>query len=246
MRLVAWLMLCAALAFAQVPPQVTGVPGVPSWRQTFSGYLNRAPGSWTARDLAVLESQLALAGQYCTGLTPGDYEANRALVRQMTAYLATIQVAEKDAPTRTSLRRLTRSLAAFPCAYGVVVPGQQPTAAPAPPPPPPPGEVPFTTVAPDLGNIPQADQDTAKDLRDRYASDAARAATSWKNADQVRRNLQVKGMSLNAQTAASVDRLKLLLDDAADALRNHRWDEALSSLQGVEATIDKVNKTVGN
>ena len=53
-------------------------------------------------------------------------------------------------------------------------------------------------------------------------------------------------MSLNAQTAAAVDRLKLLLDEAAGALRDHKWDDALSSLQAVEATTQKVNSTVGN
>ena len=239
MRLIATLLVCAA-AYAQVP----GVPRS-AWRQTFSGYLNRAPGSWTARDLQAFESQIALAGQYCTGLTPGDYESNRALVRQMAAYIATIQVAEGDAPMRASLRRLTRSLAAFPCAYGVAVPGQQPPPVAAAPPPPP-GEPPFAMMAPALGDVPKGDQDTAKDLRERYNMDASHAATAWKNADQIRRNLAVKGMSLNAQTAAAVDRLKLLLDEAADELRDHKWDDALSSLQGVEATTEKVNKTVGN
>ncbi len=249
MRLIASLVLCAVCAFSQVPPQAAGgpgVPGVPGWRQTFGGYLNRPPGSWTARDLQGFETQLALAGQYCTGLTPGDYEANRQLVRQMAAYLATIQVAAGDREANLSLRRLTRSLAAFPCAFAVI-PGQQPPpAAASVAPPPPPGEPPFTMTAPDLGDVPKADQDTAKDLRDRYNSDASRAATAWKNADQVRRNLSVKGMSLNAQTAASVDRLKVLLDDAASALRDHKWDDALSSLQAVEGTTEKINKTVGN
>lgn len=240
MRVLLSLLLCAA-AYAQVP----GVPRS-AWRQTFGGYMNRPPGAWSARDLRDFESQLALAGQYCTGLTPGDYESNRELVRQMTAYIATIQVAEGDTQMHASLRRLTRSLAAFPCAYGVVVPGQQPAAAAAPPPPPPPGEPPFTMTAPVLTGVPKADQDTAKDLRERYNGDASRAATAWKNADQIRRNLSVKGMSLNAQTSAAVDRLKLLLDEAAGELRDHKWDDALSSLQGVEATIEKVNKTVGN
>lgn len=237
MRLILSLLLCVA-AYGQVPAS--------AWRQTFSGYLNRPPGSWTARDLQAFESQIALAGSYCVGLTPGDYETNREMVRQMTAYLATVQVAAGDPQMRTSLRRLTRSLAAFPCAYGVV-PGQQqgPPAAAAPPPPPP-GEVPFSTSPPVLTNVPKADQDTAKDLRERYSMDASHAATAWKNADQIRRNLQVKGQSLNSQTAAAVDRLKLLLDEAADALREHKWDDALSSLQGVEATTQKVNSTVGN
>jgi hypothetical protein len=231
------------------PGGVVGPYGVGAtrWRQTFGGYLGRAPGSLTYRDLQEMESQIALAGQYCVGLTPGDYESNRELVRQMTTYLAGIQVAAGDQRMNLSLRRLTRSLAAFPCAYGVV-PGQQPPpgAAAAPPPPPPPGEPPFTMSAPVLSNVPKADQDTAKDLRERYAMDASHAATAWKNADQIRRNLSVRGQSLNAQTSAAVDRLKILLDEAADALRDHKWDDALSSLQGVEATTQKVNSTVGN
>lgn len=238
MRLVASLLLLSAVGFAQVPSS--------AWRQAFGGYLNRPPGSWNAHDLQEFESQIALAGSYCVGLTPGDYESNRELVRQMTAYLATVQVAAGDPQMKTSLRRLTRSLAAFPCAFGVVPGGRQQPPQPAAPPPPPPGEPPFTMSAPVLTNVPKADQDTAKELRERYSSDASRATTAWKNADQVRRNLSVKGQSLNAQTSAAVDRLKLLLDEAADALREHKWDDALSSLQGVEATIQKVNSTVGN
>jgi hypothetical protein len=238
MRLVFTLLLSATI-YAQVPSS--------AWRQTFSGYLSRPPGSWTESDLEQMEGVLALAGQGCVGLTPGEYEANRELVRQMTTYLGTVQVATSDARMRTSLRRLSRSLGSFRCAYAFA-PGQQQqqAAAPPPPPPPPPGEVPFTTSAPVLTNVPKADQDTAKELRERYSSDASRAAIAWKNADQVRRNLQVKGQSLNAGTAAAVDRLKLLLDEAAEALRDHKWDDALSSLQGVEATTQKVNSTVGN
>src|SRR5580704_16072954 len=113
MRVLISLLVCVA-AYAQAP----------NWRQSFTGLLNRPPGTLSVRDLQLLESQLALAGQYCVGLTAGDYEANRALVRQMTTYLATVQVAAQDAPMRTSLRRLSRSLAAFPCAYAVP-PGQQ-------------------------------------------------------------------------------------------------------------------------
>jgi hypothetical protein len=234
MRAFVALFLCGA-ALAQVP----------HWRQTFSGLMNRPPGSLTARDLQQMETELALAGQYCTGLTPGDYESNRALVRQMTTYLASVQVAAGDPQMNVSLRRLSRSLAAFPCAYALS-PGQHPAPPAATPAPPPPGEPPFAISAPLLSDVPKADQDTAKDLRERYSMDAGRAATAWKNADQIRRNLSVKGMSLNAGTAAAVDRLKLLLDEAADELRDHKWDDALSSLQGVEATTQKVNSTVGN
>jgi hypothetical protein len=237
MRLIASLLLCAA-AYAQVP-------GAPNWRQSFSGLLNRPAGSLTAGDLQLLESQMVLAGSYCVGLTPGDYEANRALVRQMATYLATVQVAAGDPQMRTSLRRLTRSLTAFPCAYGVVA-GQQAAPAAAPPPPPAPGEAPFAKSAPVLSNVPKDDQDMAKDLRERYDMDAGHAASAWKNAEVIRRGLVAKGMSLNAQTSAAVDHLKLFLDEAASALREHKWDDALSSLQAVEAETTKVNKTVGN
>jgi hypothetical protein len=217
----------------------------PNWRQTFTGLLNRPPGSLNTRDLQLLESQMALAGQYCVGLTPGDYEANRALVRQMATYLATVQVAAGDQQMNLSLRRLTRSLTAFPCAYGLP-PGQQQPPSVAAPAPIVPGEAPFAKTAPVLQDVPKADQETAKDLRERYASDAGRAATAWKNAEVIRQGLVAKGMSLNAQTASSVDHLKVLLDEAADELRDHKWDDALSSLQAVEATTEKVNKTVGN
>jgi hypothetical protein len=236
MRLFVSLLLCAA-AYAQVPSS--------AWRQSFNGFLNRPPGSLSARDLQTLESQIALAGSYCVGLTPGDYEANRQLVRQMTTYLASVQVAAGDQPMNLSLRRLTRSLAAFPCAFGVI-PGQQQPPPAAAPPPPAPGEPPFAKTAPVLQGVPKADQDTVKDLRERYDMDASHAATAWKNAEVIRQGLVAKGMSLNAQTAASVDHLKLFLDQAADALREHKWDDALSSLQAVESETQKVNKTVGN
>jgi hypothetical protein len=209
------------------------------------GYLGKPPGSLTARDLQQMETELALAGQYCVGLTPGDYEANRQLVRQMTTYLAAIQVAAGDQQMNLSLRRLTRSLAAFPCAFAVL-PGQQQPAPAAAPLPPAPGEAPFAKTAPVLQDVPKADQDTANDLRERYDTDASHAAIAWKNAEVIRQRLVAKGMSLNAQTAASVDHLKVLLDEAAEALREHKWDAALSSLQAVEATTDKVNKSVGN
>jgi hypothetical protein len=234
MRFLVALLLCAA-AYAQAP----------NWRQSFSGLLNRPPGTLSVRDLQLLESQMALAGQYCVGLTPGDYEANRQLVRQMTAYLATVQVAAQDAPMKTSLRRLSRSLAAFPCAYSVI-PGQQPPPAAAPPPPPVPGDAPFAKTAPALLDVPKADQANAKDLRERYEIDASHAATAWKNAQVIAQGLAAKGMSLNAQTAASVDHLALFLDEAAEALRGHQWDDARSSLEAVEAETQKVAKAAGN
>ena len=76
--------------------------------------------------------------------------------------------------------------------------------------------------------------------------DAGRAATAWRNAEIMRRELSAKGMSLNAQTASSLDNLGLFLDEAADAMREHKWEDALSSLQAVETATQKVAKAVGN
>jgi hypothetical protein len=235
-------LLCGVLA-AQKPP-ASGAPGAPLWRQTFGGILNRLPGSLNVRDLQLLESQMAMSGAYCTGLTPGDYEANRQLVRQMVTYLATVQVATQDREMNASLGRLTRSLGAFPCAYAL--PPQQQAQPGAPPPPPAPGEPPFSKQAPALKNIAKADQEAANDLKERYESVASRAAVAWQNAEVVRRGLIAKGMNLNAQTAASVDHLKLFLDQATTALNAHDWKEAGEALDRTEYETQKVGKAVGN
>lgn len=76
--------------------------------------------------------------------------------------------------------------------------------------------------------------------------DAGRAATARSNADAMRQRLAAKGMSLNAQTAAAVDNMQLLLEQANEALREHRFDDALSNLQAVEAQTQKVARDVGN
>jgi hypothetical protein len=63
--------------------------------------------------------------------------------------------------------------------------------------------------APPLQNVAKPDEETAKDLRERYDIAASHAATAWKNAEVICEGLIAKGMALNAQTAASVDHLKL-------------------------------------
>jgi len=42
-----------------------------------------------------------------------------------------------------------------------------------------------------------------------------------------------------------VSRLQLFFEEATTALHEHRWDDALSSLQGAEAVTQKVAKAVG-
>ncbi len=105
---------------------------------------------------------------------------------------------------------------------------------------------PSATTAPASQEMSKADQATARDLRERFNMDSSRAAQARDNAEVIRQRLAAKGMSLNAQTASAIDNLGFLLQQAEDALRDHRWDDALSSLQAVEAQTQKVANTVGN
>jgi histidine ammonia-lyase len=99
--------------------------------------------------------------------------------------------------------------------------------------------------APDVGKVPDEQQETAADMLVRYDTDAARSATVWKNAETLRISLAGRGMALNAQTATAVGRFQLLYEEAATAIKEHNWAEALSSLQAAEATTQKVANTVG-
>ncbi len=233
-------LVVSSLAMGQKP----AAHGAPQWQQTFQGILSKPPGAVNARDLSRLEGELASAGQYCVGLTPADYQTNRELVRRMAAYMATVQAPAGDRRMNTSLNRIAHSLTAFPCAFGA--PGGEP----APPPPEPaaanPGDPPFALKAPELQGVANGELERAKDLGDRYNGDAARAANAWRNAATIHQNLQAGGMALNADTAASVDRLTLDLAGAQDALRDHKWDDALASLQAAEYETQKIGKTVGN
>lgn len=112
-------------------------------------------------------------------------------------------------------------------------------------PPPQPGDPPFSLRSPNLGKVPDAEQEAAADLQVRYDTDAARSAGVWKNAEVMRINLASRGLSLNSDTTAAVIRLKTLYDEAADAMQAHRWDEALSNLQAAEATTQRAAKVVG-
>jgi len=219
-----------------------GVAGNPLWRRNLLGVIGQQPGKATVRDIEQIEQYMLSAAPYCMSLTPGDYEANRELARQMTAYLMTVNTMATDPQTRAAAMRASRAVAVFPCAF----PQQQPKQAPgAPPPPKQASEPPFAQKAPELEGVADADKETAADLRQRYETDAAKAAAAWHNAETMRQSLAARGMSLNADTAAAVGRFQLFFEEAATALRDHKWDDALSSLQAVEATTQKVGKAVG-
>lgn len=220
-----------------------GMAGNPLWRRNLLRAIGQQPGRATVRDIEQIEQYMLSAAPYCMSLTPGDYETNRDLARQMAAYLMTVNTMAGDPQTRAAALRASRSVAAFPCAF------PQPQTKQAPDAPAPPskqaGEPPFAQKAPALESIADADKERAADLRERYETDAAKASTAWKNAETMRQSLAARGMTLNSDTAAAVNRFQLFFEEAAAALRDHKWDDALSSLQAVEATTEKVGKAVG-
>jgi len=248
------IVTLVAVAQAQVPPGVANpaapnrpggpVKGDPHWRRNLLGVIGQQPGRASMRDIQNIEQYMLSAAPYCTSLSPGDYEANRELARQMTAYLMSVNAAATDPQLRAAAVRATRTVAAFPCAYPQAL---QPHPAPAAAAPEPhaASEPPFTINAPSLGKVTAADKATAADLVARYETDTGNAVTAWRNAETTRANLNSRGMSLNADTEAAVSRLQLFFEEAATALREHRWDDALSSLQGAEAITQKIAKTVG-
>ena len=159
----------------------------------------------------------------------------------MTTYLATVNTLALTGPTRSAALRASRSVADFPLrdldrpAATASCRAADSLADP-----------PFALQAPVLENVPDADKEVASDLRSRYEADAIKAALAWRNAEMMRVSLAARGMSLNARTAASVGRFQLFLDQAAAALRERKWDEALGRLQAVESETQKVVNVVGH
>lgn len=239
---------CAQPPYSQppntnTPRPIPKVAGDPMWRRNLLGVIGQRPANATARDVERMEQYMLSAAPYCATLTPGDYEANRELVRQMTAYLMTVNTVATDPQVRASALRVSRAAAVFPCAFpAAATPKPQAPQAAAPKPP---DEPPFALKAPEIENVADAEKETAADLRQRYETDAAKSAVVWRNAQTLRESLAARGMSLNADTAASVNRLQLFFEEAATALQGRKWDDALSSLQAAEAETQKAAKTVG-
>jgi hypothetical protein len=118
--------------------------------------------------------------------------------------------------------------------------------APQPPAPGKPGDPPFERSVPAIQDVAPADKETADDLRTRYTSTAARAASAWQNAETLRLSLESNNMTLNAQTATSVARLQLYLELAAGGLHARDWMEARENLEKAEYETERVAKTVGH
>ena len=237
----AFLLVCASL-LAQEEGE---------WRAALSQMLARPGGTATMQDLQRFEEYVRMATPYFGTLTPGDYEANRELVRRMYAYLATMSVASRDPRMRFALRRANQAVMslryALPPAFASQVgPAPMPEPIPQPrPAPPSAAQAPYELSAPDIPNLAEADKAKARDLQDRYESAAAHAATAWQSAEVLRQSLASDGMALNTSTATSVARIQFYLEAAADALREQDWEDAKINIQRAEYETDKVTKIVG-
>jgi hypothetical protein len=227
------LLVLAALG-AQAQPLVG-----PRWYLSARGMLGQPAANISAREVERLERYLVFGAPYCTALAAQQYAANLAVAQSMGTYLASVGATAVDVQARAAALRAAAAFSSFPCAYA----GKQLPVIPLPPPQP--GDPPFALRAPDLGKVPDADQENAADLVIRYDTDAVRAASAWKSAETLRLSLAAKGMTLNAQTATSVGRFQPLFEQSAAALKEHNWDEALSNLQAAEATTQKVASVAG-
>jgi hypothetical protein len=216
------------------------------WRRALQG-LPQQPGVNTSvQDANQFAQNIEMAVPYFATLTPGDYEANRELVRRMWAYLAALDVmAGRNPQMRLATGRARRALGAWGLGYAFV-PGGPTAPEPAPGQPPPvPVSPPFAAQAPVVENVPAAQRATVDELRSRYETSAARAAAAWQNAELLRQNLAREGLALNTQTAASLARLQVYFGLAAGDLQERDWDEAKTNLERAEYETEKVFKTVG-
>ncbi len=244
----ACMILAGILSLASWSVCAQDAPGDAGWRRALMSLPDRPAANTSVQDADRFSQNVELAVPYFATLTPGDYEANRELVRRLWVYQQELDLmAARNPQMRLAAGRARRALGALPlgflAAIGQTAPPPDSNQAPAPPPPP--VGPPFAQQAPQIDNLSAADRRTADDLRSRYESSAARAAAAWQNAEVLRQNLAREGMSLNTQTAASVSRLQLYFELAAGDLREHDWTEAGVNLERAEYETEKVFKTVG-
>lgn len=211
------------------------------------------------QDLQRFERHLTMAMPYFGTLTPGDYEANRELVRRIVMYQAGLDMlyrnpqVTRDPLMRSAVGRVRnvigqmRSYAIFSMAYGGAAgASSEPRRAEQPAPAVmTKGEPPFSMNAPRLEKISAADAKIAHEICSLYETDAARSAAAWQSAETLRVSLEKQGMSLNVQTAASVGRLQLYFESAAASIRERDWEEARLNLQRAEGETEKIFRTVG-
>lgn len=248
-----------ALVFAVFAAAQT--PQSDDWRSA----LMELPEHPTAnlQDFNRFERQLTMAMPYFATLKPGDYEANREIVRRIIIYQAGLDMlyrnpqVSRDPLMRSTIGRM-RNVIGQMRSYGIFMSmgmqmGGTPQPAPSEEMPKRAAqsagagrhEPPFALVAPRLDHVAPADSKIASELCALYDTNAARAAAAWQSAETLRTSLENQGMSLNTQTAASLSRLQLYFDSAATALRESDWAEARSNLERAGYETEKIFKTVG-
>lgn len=256
MRLaIAWLVIGGLSA--QTPSLVPSR----GWRNSLAALPATPPPNTSEQDIANFERNMQFASSYFGGISPGanpaQWEANRALVRRMAAYLYGLQALSGNAQLRLSIRHAQRSFETLGLAgYLAWAAGsnqpyadaQPPGGADYPPPPGPPAPSgpPFALTIPESAGVSEADKETAADLHTRYETDAAHSAGIWQNAETLRQSLAASGLGLNVQTSTSLIRLQGDYTNAAAALSHNDWESAKISLQQAEAETDKIAKTVGH
>lgn len=235
----AWTVLCTALVATEQE----------TWRRNLAELTARPVQEATAEDLLQLEANARLAVPYFYGLRPGEYEANRRLIQQAASFLASAELIQRDPQFRQALGRAYVALAALRWlpAYGRLAangpgPNQQTQQPVGPTPPDDPG---FARQAPETANVLPAHREVAEDLSMRYEQAVGKATLAWKSAVQLRRTLREQGLTLNANTEASVARLQLYVDLAMEALLSRNWAEAKLSIERIEYESDRIHKVTG-
>ena len=229
-----------------------------AWRSGLSALPATPPPTTSAQDVQQFEQNMRMAASYMGTASPNSnaaqWEANRALVRRMAAYVYGLQTLSADPQLRGAVTNAQRSFNSLGFAayllYGM--PGAVPNSSQnAPQEGGQPQESrqmlpPFALNAPDISaDVSDADKSTAADLRNRYETDAAYSAGVWQNAEVLRQNLSLRGMGLNVETSTSMMRLPQQFRSAAADLRVSDWDGARTHLEQAEAVTEKIAKTVG-
>lgn len=257
------LLIASVLAVAQT----RNTPETPSWRSSLSALPATPPANTNAQDIVQFEKNMRMAAPYLGNTTPtanpAQWEANRAMVRRMAAYLYGLQMLSGNRQLRGPITRAQHSFDALGFApYLAYVnsadapyqngpyqdapyqdapqgpPSQQPEMRQILAPP-------FAMNAPESSGVSDTDKETAADLHTRYDTDAAHSAGVWQNAETLRQNLEMRGLGLNLETATSMVRLPQHFNSAANSLRRNDWDGARTHLQQAEAETEKIARTVG-
>jgi hypothetical protein len=250
MHAVGAVFFIAMVAQAQTPSAASANQ---SWRGGLMGLPEHPAAGTTLQDADRFAQYVQMATPYFATITPGDFEANREMVRRMWAYTMALDVmAGKNPGLRPAASRARRAMNSFPIGYGMiqgpalVTPGATPRAGSSPGPAvQQKAEPKFAMTAPAVENVTAADRETSRELASRYEGTAVRAASAWHNVETLRQSLAARGMSLTAAVAASVGRLEADMDSAARSLGARDWVEASGSLDRADAEIEKISKVAG-